>query len=238
MERVNETTKDCFEAVIRLREADVASLPPPEVLHHQMRREVDEMLRRAAVLGFSHQDAQDMAYALVALIDEVVLTKPEPHQQFWMSNLLQLHYFRENVAGDGFFTRLHSVRKDTHRAEVLQVYFLCMLFGFQGRYRVRGGELELITLIDAVQKDLERAKPFDFDVLAPHGERPAEDDRAAKRHLPVTYIAAGALALALVLYGGLQFSLSQITSNVVLGIAQKRAPTGLSPAPSAQEKLP
>ncbi|RKH36853.1 DotU family type IV/VI secretion system protein [Corallococcus sicarius] len=207
MDRVNEATKDCLDAAIQLRRSDAAAVPPPEKLHFQLRGIVDELLRRSAVLGFSHQDAQDMAYALVALLDEVVLGKPEPYRQFWMSHLLQLHYFNENVAGDGFFARLHAVRKDPHRADVLRVYYLCMLFGFQGRYRIRGGELELMTLIDTVQKDLQRARPFDFDVLSPHGERPTEALFSARRKASIVSIAAGALVAALLLYGGLLFSL-------------------------------
>ncbi|WP_375773429.1 DotU family type IV/VI secretion system protein [Archangium gephyra] len=207
MQRVTEATKDCFDAAIRIRNSDAASVPPPEVLHHRLRGVVDEMLRRAAVLGFSHQDAQDMAYALVALLDEVALTRPEPYRSFWMTNLLQLQYFNENVAGDGFFHRLQGIRKDPHRAEVLQVYYLCMLFGFQGRYRIRGGELELMTLIDSVQKDLERAKPFDYDVLSPHGERPTESMLTGKRRLSPMVISLGAMMLALLVYGGLVLGL-------------------------------
>jgi type VI secretion system protein ImpK len=215
MQRVTEVTKDCFDAAIRIRTSDASAVPPPEVLHHRLRGVVDEMLRRAAVLGFSHQDSQDMAYALVALLDEVAIMRPEPYRQFWMTNLLQLQYFNENVAGDGFFTRLQAIRKDPHRAEVLQAYYLCMLFGFQGRYRIRGGELELLTLIDQVQKDLERAKPFDYDTLSPHGDRPDESLLDGKRRLTTLTISLGALGLALLIYGGLSFHLESTVDTYV-----------------------
>lgn len=215
MQRTTEATKDCFDAAIKIRNSDAAAVPPPEVLHHRLRGVVDEMLRRAAVLGFSHQDAQDMGYALVALLDEVVLARPEPYRSFWMTHLLQLQYFNENVAGDGFFQRLHTLRKDPHRAEVLQVYYLCMLFGFQGRYRIRGGELELVTLIDSVQKDLERAKPFDYEQLSPHAERPTESVIAGKRRLTPMVISLGALVLALTVYGGLVLNLNSTVDTVM-----------------------
>ena len=215
MNRVNEATRDCFDTVIQLRQAEASAIPPPEVLNHRLRGVVEEVLRRAAVLGFSHQDAQDMGYALVALLDELVLNKPEPYRQFWMSNLLQLHYFNETVAGDSFFNRLATVRKDPHRVEVLQVYYLCLLFGFQGRYRIRGGELELMTLRDGVQKDLERAQPFDFDVLAPHGERPVEKLNMATRRLSLTFAAMAAVFLALVFYGGLFLGLEFTTNDMI-----------------------
>jgi type VI secretion system protein ImpK len=215
MDRVNEATKDCFDTIIRLRQAESADIPPPEVLNHRLRGAIDEVLRRAAVLGFSHQDAQDMGYALVALMDEIVLNKPDQYRQFWMSNLLQLHYFNETGAGDNFFTRINAIRKDGHRAEVLRVYYLCLLFGFQGRYRIRGGELELLSLIDAVQKDLERAQPFDFDVLAPHGERPVENLSLAKRRLSLTSAALGAVAVACLFYGGLYLALDRTASTML-----------------------
>lgn len=215
MDRVNEATKDCFDVIIQLRQAEAATVPPPEVLSHRLRGVVDEVLRRATALGFSHQDAQDMAYALVALLDELVLGKSEQYRQFWMSNPLQLHYFNENVAGDGFFSRLNAIRKDPHRMEVLRIYYICLLFGFQGHFRIRGGELELLTLIDAVQKDLERASPFDFDVLAPHGERPSERLATAKRRASLLSVSLGAVALAMLIYGGLLLSLDRGASAMI-----------------------
>jgi len=218
MDRVNEATKDCFDVIIQLRQADAATVPPPEALNHRLRSVVDEVLRRAATLGFSHQDAQDMAYALVALIDETVLGKAEQYRQFWMSNPLQLHYFDENTAGNVFFDRLASIRKDSHRMEVLRVYYLCLLFGFQGHFRIRGGELELLTLIDAVQKDLERASPFDFEVLSPHGERPSERLAAAKRKVSLLAVSLGSVVLALFIYGGLHLSLDRNASQLLYEI--------------------
>ena len=215
MDRVNEATKDCFDVIIQLRQKEASQVPPPEKLSHSLRGVVDEVLRRAATLGFSHQEAQDMAYALVALLDEMVLGKSDQYREFWMSHPLQLHYFKENVAGDGFFQRLNALRKDPHGAEVLRVYYLCLLFGFQGHYRIRGGELELLTLIDTVQKELERASPFDFSTLAPHGERPSEVLATAKRRVSLLAMSLGAMALSLLVYGGLLLSLDRGTSAMI-----------------------
>lgn len=215
MERITEVTKDCFDVVIQLRQAEAAAIPPPEVLYYRLRGVVDEVLRRAAVFGFSHTDAQDITYAVVALLDELVLSKPEPYRQFWMSNLLQIRYFNENVAGDGFFTRVQALRKDPHRAEVLQVYYLCLLFGFQGRYRIRNGDVELRTLIDNVKDDLDRARPSDFDELSPHGERPTESLMSASRRISLLTVSLAALATALLVYGGQRIYLDGQTAQAI-----------------------
>jgi type VI secretion system protein ImpK len=150
MERLKLITQDCFGALLQLRQAEASSLPPPDQVHRRLRTFIDEMLRRASELGFSQQDTQDIGYAIVAFADELVLASSETMREYWLGNLLQFHYYRENRAGEGFFTRLQALRGEGQRREVLQAYYLCLLFGFQGRYRVRGGELELMQLTEAL----------------------------------------------------------------------------------------
>lgn len=213
MNRVNEVTRNCFDAVVQVRRADPAMLPPPEHLHHRMKGFVEELLRKAADVGFSHQDAQDMAYAVVALIDEVVLGKSEAIRQHWQSNLLQMSFFNENIAGENFFARLQQLRNEPHRHEVLRVYYLCLVLGFQGRYRVRGGDLELMTMTDAIQKELGRARVYDAEVLSPQGDRPEQPLMSSQRVGPLLMLSGGAVALALLIYGLLFITLNVTVSG-------------------------
>ncbi|SRR6266568_1687036 len=222
MGRSIEVTRDCFDAILALREADDATLPEPAQLHASLRGVVDELLRQASAAGFGRDDVQDLSYAVVALADEVVLSKGRDDlRQFWSGQPLQIHYFQENVAGEAFFTRLEAVRRDPQRLEVLRVYHLALLFGFQGRYRVRGGEFELLSLTDALGRDLARAQAGDADELSPSGARPAEGAGRSTRGGPLLWIGLGALALSLVLYVGLRISLSAGTAAVV----ERMAPT-------------
>ncbi len=131
------------------------------------------MLREASRAGVSREDANDAAYAVVALADQIAMARSEAVRQFWASNQLQLHYFQENVAGEAFFTRLAGLRREPRKRELLEVYYLALLLGFQGRYRVRGGDLELMTLVEELQREVYRGNRFD-DVQAPRAERPEE----------------------------------------------------------------
>jgi len=219
VDRINEVTRDCFDALIQLRRADEASLPTAAVLHQRLRGFVDAMLQRAAQAGFSREDANDIAYAVVALADEIALSRSEELRRFWADQSLQLHYFRENVAGEAFFTRLQGLRRDPRRREILQVYALALLLGFQGRYQVRGGELELLNVVEEVQRDLERGRRFDPEVLSPQGERPAEARQAAGRQRLALWIALGALGLVLLLYFGLRISVG-LSADAVAERAQ------------------
>lgn len=214
MDRVNEVTRNCFDAVVQVRRAEPSMLPPAEMLHHRMKGYVEELLRKAADMGFSHQDAQDLAYPLVALIDEVALTKGEAIRLFWQSNLLQMSFFNENIAGENFFTRLQGLRSENHRHEVIRVYYLCLVLGFQGRYRVRGGDLELMTMIDSIQKELARTRVYNAETLSPQGERPEEALMSSRRVGPLLFLSGGAVALALLIYGILFITLNLTVSGV------------------------
>jgi type VI secretion system protein ImpK len=215
VDRITEVTRDCFDALIQLRAADDAALPPAAVLHQRLRGFVDAMLQRAAQAGYSREDANDIAYAVVALADEIVLSRSEELRRFWADQSLQLLYFRENVAGEGFFTRLQGLRRDPRRREILQVYALALLLGFQGRFQVRGGELELLNLLDEVQRDLERGRRFDPEALSPQGERPGEAREIDGRRRLAAWIALGALGFLLLLYLGLRVSLGSSADAVV-----------------------
>ncbi len=224
MDRVTEVTKDCFNAIGQIRAADAASLPAPEQLHRQLRSFVEDLLRRAAAAGFGREEANDLAYPVVALADEVVLSKgSEELRAHWSAEPLQVHFFHENVAGEAFFTRLAAIRKDPRRAELARAYHLALLFGFQGRYRVRGGELELMALADGLARELARGGEADLEALSPSGERPAERAAGAAGAGRIAWIGAGALVLALLLYVGLRVSLSTSTDDVVSRIAATAA---------------
>src|SRR3954454_1125871 len=121
MDRINEITSECFVAVSQLRELDSPSISP-ELIHDRLQGFVESMRARAREQGISGRDADDMAYAIVALADEVAMGKPDPLRGYWLGRPLQLALFNDTLAGEGFFTRLTELRRDPRRADVLRVY--------------------------------------------------------------------------------------------------------------------
>lgn len=224
MDRVTGVTGECFNALVQLRQLEDAALPAPEVLHRKLRGFVDAAMQRAAQAGFAREDVNDIAYAIVALADELALSKSERIRQFWDGQQLQLHYFHENVAGEGFFTRLEGLRRDPRRHEVLRVYYLALLFGFEGRYRVRGGELELMNLQDDLQRELARSRAHDSETLSPQAEPPETARARGGRSGRLLLAAGGTLAAALLLVIGLRVWLGASVGSVVERIAAANLP--------------
>lgn len=225
MDNVNEIVGTSLSAIFQLRRLSSGGGAKPETLHRHMKGFIDDLMKRAGAAGFNQTDTQDMAYAVVALADEVALGLSDAVRDYWMAHLLQFLYFKENQAGEGFFDRLKLVRSDPNRTAVLMVYYLVLSLGFQGKHGVRGGELELMSLQEDLAKDLGRTLPrgFEEDVLSERAERPAEASASAKQSIWLIALAGGGLALALVFFMGLRLTLSSAVSEVA-----KPSPTATS----------
>src|SRR3954470_3436649 len=120
--------------------AEAPGLPTADVMKRRIGTLLEDMDRRGTELGLAKRDLDDAKYAIVAFLDEQLLRAPWSGRQEWMLEPLQLIYFNENTAGEGFFTRLEALEHDPSRVHVLEIYFLCLALGFMGKYAVRGGE--------------------------------------------------------------------------------------------------
>lgn len=145
MNRLSEVTKDALNAVVQLRSAPAGVSAP--IVYAQIRERIDECITRARESGMAESDVADIVYAIVAVADELAqregVAETSALSEYWHQQPLQLHYFAENVAGDGFFLRLDRILNDPTRVEALVLYQTCLQLGFLGRYAVRGGEREL-----------------------------------------------------------------------------------------------
>ncbi len=163
---------------------------------------LDRTETQACALGLTTTDAMDVAFALVAAVDEAVTLSPWEDKSVWIARPIQFLRYGRYDAGEEFFARLDRLRQERPlRADVLHVYYLCLALGFKGRYQVRP-ESERRELIASVAAQLRRGDPGDRPPLAPRGV-PGEEIAEAVREIPVWVVAvlaaAGACALYLVL---------------------------------------
>jgi type VI secretion system protein ImpK len=187
-------------ACLRQRE----QLPPADVVFEHARTQLNKLRAKLEALGLSPPDVQDVYYALVAFVDEAMQLDQGPLKDFWQAHLLQLELFGETRAGEGFFDRLAQAQAE-RRLAVLRVYYLCLLFGFQGIY-AHHGELERENLMESVREVL--GIPLeDTAPLAPFGTRPDEPAADNQRNRLLQWLAGCAAALTVVGYIGVAFSL-------------------------------
>ncbi|MGH9900615.1 MAG: type IVB secretion system protein IcmH/DotU, partial [Pyrinomonadaceae bacterium] len=110
---------------------------------NDVRPVAEDLLRQleqgAATLGVSHKHMQAVKFAMVAFVDETILNPANdfPLRDEWEKHPLQLEHFREHLAGEKFFERLDVMLKNIATdADVVEVYYLCLLLGYKGKYNI------------------------------------------------------------------------------------------------------
>ena len=218
MDRVNWVVHECFVAAQRLRTLAEASTLPAAELHADACLLVDRLLARAATAGYASEDARLMAYAVVALLDEVVMVSEGPLRAHWSSQPLQRVYFEESIAGESFFLHLARVCADPSRTDVLRVFHLALALGFQGKYRFGDVQHELRETQVRVRAQLARQLAVP-ELLSP--DLSVTDRRAASLPpLPWRALGACAVTLGIVFYLSLCVSL-KLQADALHGVLRR-----------------
>ena len=202
-----------------------SNLPSADVLRNQFTAMFERMNQSAREGGASPEDARDMQYALAAFVDEQILRAQWNGRYEWQQRPLQLQWFGENTAGDNFFERMNAVSRQPARAHVLQVYLLCLAYGFQGRHGMQDPQ-SLAPMIEQASLSLTPAL-LPFEPLSPKGVRPARPTLLGDE-APIVRMALAFFGVALGLFLLLRLVLGLTTSS-----AEKAMQTGASTATAA-----
>ncbi|MGH9821418.1 MAG: type IVB secretion system protein IcmH/DotU, partial [Pyrinomonadaceae bacterium] len=123
-----------FDLILRLKAGIVA---PSNELRPQVAAMLDDFDKRAERYRFNHKIVQVSKFALAAFVDETVLTNNFPLRDEWEKYALQLELFGEQLAGNKFFEKLDSMLKQVEvTQDAIEIYYICMLLGFKGRYQI------------------------------------------------------------------------------------------------------
>lgn len=168
----------------------------------RIRAFIDAFEREARAQGALAEDIDDARYAFCATIDETILRSQLPLRALWERRPLQLAYFGDQVAGEQFFVRLEAQRaQGARRVQALEVSYLCLLLGFEGRYALEGSEkLGYLTARVGDELAQHRGRRAGF---APHWQAPDAIRHRLRSELPPWAIVAAFGLVALLAYGGL-----------------------------------
>ena len=126
----------------------------------RMKDVLAEVGREALRRNYTAAHIGETDFAFVAFLDEVILSSDDPCRHDWAQKPLQEDLFGVSTAGEQFFTRLDNLlsKPDTAElADVLEVYYLCLLLGFQGQY-ILGGRANLQLYSDRLRQRIERLR--------------------------------------------------------------------------------
>ena len=169
-----------------------------------------EVDRNAKAIGVPAEDVTAAKYAFCAAVDEIILRSDYAIREAWETRPLQLRLFGDQLAGEHFFQRLEDLRaKGAVHLQALEVFHMCLLLGFQGRFALDGKDkLNYLTarLGDEIARMRGKTRGF-----APHADRPDHIAHKLSSDLSL-WVLGSVFALAgLTAYVGFRTTLSHET---------------------------
>lgn len=165
---------------------------------------------------------KDAKYAMASYIDEVVLTSTWPGRTEWMSRPLQLEFFGEHTAGEGFFTRLANLRQGGEdNLDLLELYYYCLQLGFEGFYKVKGVEHLMALQVD-LRSQIDGYRGSVNTRVSPAGLPGNVLMNQVRRHVPNWVIAVITVAAIFFTYLGYSVASGDIAESSVAKVLAVR----------------
>jgi type VI secretion system protein ImpK len=165
--------------------------------------------RGATRLDAPAEDVYLCKYAFCATVDEAILMSGfSKAKEAWQRLPLQVQFFGEQLAGEQFFDKLETLRREgAPRVQTLEVFHMCLLLGFQGKYLIEGSE-KLAYLTSRVGDEIARIKGHQGG-LAPHWAPPDRVQHQLKNEVPLWVMGSVFGLLALLGFLGLRWELTR-----------------------------
>ena len=191
-----------------------------EGLRDRVVRELKSFEAAASATGLPRELVRTAHYALSATVDDLVLSTPWGSQSSWPKRSMVSTFHNEVVGGERFYEILNHLHKNPgNNADVLELMYVCLALGFQGRLRVTDrGSSEHSRVREGVYRTLrERRGDFERD-LSPHWRGLAAVHRPLTSYIPAWVIAVVTAAALMLMFMGFTYALNS-DSDTVGGLA-------------------
>lgn len=203
-----------------------------------LRRHVMEEMRgfedRAQTGGVPHETMLAARYALCAGVDEAVLSTPWGNQSEWAQHPLLIQLHREAWGGEKFFEMLDRIGRDPKRhIDLMELQYLLIAFGFEGKYRVQDRGSEHLTQVQqALYRRIREYRGGATDRALSLRWRGLEDRRnPLVRYVPWWIVAAAALPILAFTFVAYYRSLATLSSPVHAELSQIGLQESVAAAP-------
>jgi type VI secretion system protein ImpK len=188
-----------FDLILRLKAGIVA---PSNNLRPKVAGLLKDFEDRSNRYRFDSKIVQVSKFALASFVDETILTNNFPLKDEWEKYPLQLEYFGEQLAGNKFFDKLQAMLKQIETTQdAVEIYYICMLLGFKGRYAVYEHD-KLMSILQSTANALVKVGKITNAELSPNWLANDQPKPAEKLGMP-TWAKVSAFAgigLAIVIY--------------------------------------
>ncbi|CDG85972.1 type IVB secretion system protein IcmH/DotU [Janthinobacterium agaricidamnosum] len=208
--------------------------PDLEQLRERLQRAIHAFEAEARAARIDTLAIAAARYALCTLLDETVSSTPWGGS-VWGSRSLLVTFHNEAWGGEKFFLVLQRLSQDARaNLDLLELMYLCLSLGLQGRYRVlEGGHEQLALLRERLQYLIAQQRGTYEPDLSPHWRGAASAPRSMLRLVPLWVLAAAAGVILLVLHLVLSIGLNRASDPVYAALLRIHAAPAALPARAA-----
>lgn len=203
-----------FDLILRLKAGIVQ---PSNDLRPKIVSMLNDFEKRAERYRYNPKVTQVAKFGLAAFVDETVLTNNFPLRQEWEKNPLQLEYFGEQLAGEKFFDKLEAMLNQIEiTQDAVEVYYVCMLLGFKGKYAVYEKD-KLLAIMQKTANALVKVGKIRPVELSPNWLVSDQPAPPAERKMPTwaKLSAFAGLGVAIIIYLAMFFATSKFLNDAV-----------------------
>src|SRR5262249_1363259 len=198
-----------------------AQHPNPSGLRDRLAQGVREFEAHARAAGVPMEKIIAARYALCTLIDETAASTPWGASGAWAQHGLLALFHGETEGGEKFFQVLARLAENPQaNVDVLELMYVCLQLGFEGRYRiVDGGQRQPEEIRGRVLAIVRKERGEYERDLSPNWRGVPAVAQARLGWVPLWVVVAVAALLLVVIYVGFKLSLSSESDKLASQIA-------------------
>ena len=180
----------------------------PDILRERLLDNLTYARDQAVTAGVPLTRADQAAWFVAALLDDVALNTPWGGASGWPRLPLVVSMYGNVDAGERFYDLVEDLLRFRDRdPHLLELAYLCLSLGFRGKHRAPGGEVAITQLRTRIARSL-RDRDADPAPLSPHWHGVVAEDEDRRFIVPIWAIALFAVALCAAVYVALGIRLS------------------------------
>lgn len=206
---------ELLSEVVRLKHSK--TLEDLSELNKRLTEELKLFEVRALHNGAESSQVMSARYVLCSVVDEAVVTTPWGNESEWSQMSLLSSFHNETFGGEKFFQLLlHLSREPIKHLPLLELMYLCLALGFEGKYRVQArGVLELEGIRDGLYRQIRQLRGDVPRELSPHWQGLNDQRRNLVRIVPAWMVVLFTVACLVVMYSGFAWVLSEQRDTVL-----------------------
>jgi type VI secretion system protein ImpK len=186
--------QNLLTVIVRLR-ANLQVINDAQAFRSQMQSALRAAEKEGIAKLYPPEDVRLATFGIVAFLDESILNSTNPAFADWSRMPLQEEMFGQHRAGEVFFENIDRLltRSDSHGvADLLEVYSLCILLGYKGKYGL-GDQDSVRPVLDSIAEKIRRIRGA-LPGLSPSWAIPEGTIRAREADPWIRRLAIAALA--------------------------------------------